>query len=170
MRFWLVATMILGVTSCGSNKVTAPSDGNRRDGLGDAGETESDVAAGGDVGVSSDGAGSSDTDASDGVAQADGANDLDAANDSAASSDDAPRESASAPDSAPDSALDSSRDGPCDVGCKPTTQGPFCHAGEVQWLCQGSGRDVVLFETNCRAAPTDSIRYCCAPSFLSMCQ
>jgi hypothetical protein len=180
----LVLLLASGLACTGGNPVAKHPDAGPDHPARGSGPTDVWAA---DVGVSSDGAGSSDTNASDGVAQSDGANDVDAANDGAASSADAPRESASAADSAPDatpdaapdaapdlgrdSASDSSRDGPCDVGCKPTTQGAAnCHAGEVQWICQGSGRDVMLFETNCRAAPTDSIRYCCPPPFLGMCQ
>jgi hypothetical protein len=59
-------------------------------------------------------------------------------------------------------------DGPCDHGCQRVV-GAGCSGGQpVQWLCQ-SKHDRLTFQDACSPRPTDSIRYCCASSFLSMC-
>ena len=69
-----------------------------------------------------------------------------------------------------DASSDASSDASCNVGCAPSSQGSFCQAGEVQWACQNGPWDFKLFEANCRDAGTNLQRYCCPPTFLSMCQ
>jgi hypothetical protein len=166
MALWRQVGVLALLVACGCGQTKSgggPPDGN-------AAETAGDVAHAGDAPSANDAADApGDADAN-GDVGSDGTR-AEAADDAGTGGDaDAAADGADGP--GPDVSNSEDADG-ADAGCPSHCKsrvGGFCSDGEIEWYCTGPDFHETLFHPTCRSAPTDSIRFCCAPSFLSACQ
>jgi hypothetical protein len=56
----------------------------------------------------------------------------------------------------------------CSLACRPMTGGSWCTAPTIEWVCSGA-QDLGAYRAACDELPTNAIRFCCPPDFMSQC-
>ena len=57
----------------------------------------------------------------------------------------------------------------CNIACTVGQNSPYCDTARVSWMCKSGAPTTLMMGAGCQMEPTDSIRFCCASSFLSAC-